>query len=477
MLARVWATFRYRWMIAIIALGAGVFSFRAHAAFNGYSVQSVFPSVNPWDLVFLQQTQLTRAWSPVLGATLQYSHDPLYLFQGSFADRIPAIANRLEAHVGALMALGKWAELGAYFPVVLYQRPTKLESIGQETLQTFARGDFNMTLKIPLKRRAQDQTGWGAAVAFRAFFPTGEVLAFASDQAYTFHPSVLFDVRTAKGVLLAVQTGVHTKPVSQVGETVLAGPTWTLGVGTEIPMPRHPNWLGVASLYTQVPLLSSERARQIPVEALVALRGRNTLWGGSFLVGASFGIHCAPGSPLFRLFLQGTWEPMQTKRWAEPPPPKPPVPVRKTILICEEEQKLRIPGKIYFTTDKDTLEPRSFAVLDAVVAYLQGHPEIQLMQVEGHTDARATPEYNMDLSNRRAQTVVTYLVQQGVSPERLESQGFGSTRPVADNATPEGMDENRRVEFKILSRDEKVAPNSCRTETLTENPPRDPQKK
>lgn len=465
----MYARVRGRCLLLSLLLGVSALSRHAQADLNGYSVQTIFPTLNPWDLVFLQQTQLTRAWSPVLGATFQYSHDPLYLYSDSFADRIPVIANRMEVHVGALMAFGKWAEVGIYFPTVLYQRPTQLESIGQETLQTFARGDLHGDLKIPLKRRALNQKGWGAAVTLRTFFPTGEVLAFASDHVVTFHPTGLFDVRTSGGAVVSIQTGVHVKPLSQVGETVLAGPTWTLGVGTEIPMPNHPKLLGIASLYTQVPLLAPEPARQIPVEVLVALRGRSD-WGGSFLAGASVGVHCSPGGPLFRLFLQLTWEPWQTKRWAEPPPPKPPAPVKKTILICEEEEKLKIPGKIYFTTDKDTLEPRSFAVLDAVVAYLQVHDEIQRIQVEGHTDARATPEHNMDLSNRRAQTVVTYLVEHGVGPSRLEAQGFGLTRPIADNATPEGMDENRRVEFKILSRNEKVAPNSCRTETLSENP-------
>jgi hypothetical protein len=70
--------------------------------------------------------------------------------------------------------------------------------------------------------------------------------------------------------------------------------------------------------------------------------------------------------------------------------------------------------------------------------------------IEGHTDSRAGEVYNLDLSKRRAASVRSYLEETGIAPERLCSQGFGQSRPIAGDDTEEGMARNRRVEFTIL---------------------------
>ena len=69
--------------------------------------------------------------------------------------------------------------------------------------------------------------------------------------------------------------------------------------------------------------------------------------------------------------------------------------------------------------------------------------------MQGHTDSTGSFQHNMDLSNRRANSVKQYLIGQGVASNRLMSQGFGPNNPVADNATPDGRQMNRRVEIKI----------------------------
>jgi len=69
--------------------------------------------------------------------------------------------------------------------------------------------------------------------------------------------------------------------------------------------------------------------------------------------------------------------------------------------------------------------------------------------VQGHTDNTGTREHNLELSQKRAGSVVAYLVEKGVEAGRLEAKGYGPDVPIADNATPEGQEQNRRVEFKI----------------------------
>ena len=77
---------------------------------------------------------------------------------------------------------------------------------------------------------------------------------------------------------------------------------------------------------------------------------------------------------------------------------------------------------------------------------LQQHPDLRL-RIEGHTDNTGSMETNRTLSELRAGAIRNYLVQQGIDSSRLETAGFGQTQPSADNATPEGRQQNRRVEL------------------------------
>jgi OOP family OmpA-OmpF porin len=112
--------------------------------------------------------------------------------------------------------------------------------------------------------------------------------------------------------------------------------------------------------------------------------------------------------------------------------------------------KILILENVNFATDQDIILSESYPVLEEVTEVLKAHPEIQRLLIEGHTDTRAGEVYNLELSKRRAASVRTYLEESGVDAERLCSQGFGQSRPVAENDTEEGMARNRRVEFTIL---------------------------
>jgi len=125
---------------------------------------------------------------------------------------------------------------------------------------------------------------------------------------------------------------------------------------------------------------------------------------------------------------------------------------------CAEEQqvvlqegRLEILDHVYFQTNRSTILRRSYTLLDNVARVLNNHPEIERIQVDGHTDARGRREYNLELSQSRAEAVVEYLVTRGdVARERLEARGFGPDRPVVEGAsTPAEHAQNRRVEFNI----------------------------
>jgi outer membrane protein OmpA-like peptidoglycan-associated protein len=116
----------------------------------------------------------------------------------------------------------------------------------------------------------------------------------------------------------------------------------------------------------------------------------------------------------------------------------------------ELRKKIALAAKnIFFETDKYTLLPSSFKSLDEVVVILRQDTWLKL-DIAGHTDNSGTPEKNQLLSERRARAVLEYILSKpGISKERLSSAGYGSSRPVTSNETPEGRALNRRVEFVL----------------------------
>ncbi len=119
-----------------------------------------------------------------------------------------------------------------------------------------------------------------------------------------------------------------------------------------------------------------------------------------------------------------------------------------TLAPLERGSSIRL-NNVFFDFDRDVLRTESAPELDRLVKLLKMHLSM-IIQIDGHTDDYGGYEYNMNLSRRRANSVVKYLVSQGVASVRLIPRGFGKTRPVATNETEEGRQLNRRVEYTIL---------------------------
>ncbi|HEX7034369.1 MAG TPA: OmpA family protein [Pseudomonadales bacterium] len=109
---------------------------------------------------------------------------------------------------------------------------------------------------------------------------------------------------------------------------------------------------------------------------------------------------------------------------------------------------LNMPGNITFAVNQASIEADFYPVLNSVAKVAKEFNRT-LIDVAGHTDSTGTVAYNMDLSRRRAQSVAQYLRNQGVDPARLYAEGYGPHYPIADNSTPEGRAENRRVEIAL----------------------------
>jgi OOP family OmpA-OmpF porin len=122
-------------------------------------------------------------------------------------------------------------------------------------------------------------------------------------------------------------------------------------------------------------------------------------------------------------------------------------------FIHLEGSTVRVLQQVHFQTASATILPDSFPMLGEIAQLLKATPAIKKMRIEGHTDNRGAADYNLDLSKRRAASVRQWLVEHGIDPGRLESQGYGITQPIETNDTDAGRAANRRVEFKITEED------------------------
>jgi outer membrane protein OmpA-like peptidoglycan-associated protein len=105
---------------------------------------------------------------------------------------------------------------------------------------------------------------------------------------------------------------------------------------------------------------------------------------------------------------------------------------------------------VLFEVDRSELKPGAQAELARVADFLRANPDREIL-IEGHADSTGTSTYNMDLSQARADAVSSVLARNGVEPSRIQTRGFGETRPIAPNETAAGRQQNRRVDIVVLN--------------------------
>ena len=128
---------------------------------------------------------------------------------------------------------------------------------------------------------------------------------------------------------------------------------------------------------------------------------------------------------------------------ADRPPPGP----DRVVLTASS---IEIKDKVQFATGKAEILPASFSLLDDVAKVFNENGQIEVVQIEGHTDSTGTAAVNRKLSQQRAESVMKYLADKGVAKKRMVAKGFGPDKPIADNNDDAGREQNRRVEFNII---------------------------
>ncbi|TEA74209.1 outer membrane protein OmpA [Allopusillimonas ginsengisoli] len=126
-----------------------------------------------------------------------------------------------------------------------------------------------------------------------------------------------------------------------------------------------------------------------------------------------------------------------------------PVAQAEPPVVAPTATKVVLNADTFFDFDKSTIKPEGRQILDQVAAQVDTI-NLETLIATGHTDSIGTEEYNMGLSQRRANAVKDYLVGKGIPADRIYVEGKGETSPVASNSTREGRAQNRRVEIEIV---------------------------
>lgn len=120
------------------------------------------------------------------------------------------------------------------------------------------------------------------------------------------------------------------------------------------------------------------------------------------------------------------------------------------VVLAQHEIKISM--QVAFKANSAEIDVRSTGLLSEVADVLVRNAQLQRVQVQGHTDNRGNSAQNRELSQRRAESVVAWLVAAGVDPARLEAKGFGDERPLVPNLTPDNRARNRRVQFVVIDK-------------------------
>lgn len=421
-----------------------------------------------------------------------YEDRPLVIQQAGGAQIGSLVSGRTTAHLLAAWSPTAWLDLGLQLPYVVSQSGETIPGLDFPTL--IRQGPGTPLVSGRLLLLGQDyEKPIDLSIQVAVALPLGGERAYSTDGKAAAHPSLGLG-RSFGWWRLGTELGMRLRPARGLGSEK---------VGHEV--------VGAASLTTNGRSLRGELTYRLAVPVVGSKRDSAELLGGlRWLVGgwelfglAGPGFGDAVGTPRFRVLLgvarsqrvnppghvspppawaaaPAAWSPStvpppsvtpveappaETAPPAAtprppllepappipglPPPPPPPEPRPLPGKVQISGDRLVLAERVLFENGLAVISARSNPLLDEVAAVLLAHPERGRVLIEGHTDAVGDPRSNQELSQRRAEMVMNYLVVKGLSFSRLQAKGLGASKPVATNATPAGRDLNRRVEFRF----------------------------
>ena len=412
------------------------------------NVQHFEASPHGGDMLMIRTAARTRS-GPSGGLLLSYAKDPFSIEDNreGYSGTFEIVDQHL---VGDLfLAWGAWDRfsLGVNLPLVLFTAG-ETGTVQAPPADAWGLGDVRIGLRYLVVPR--EANGFGLGFDLDGSIPTATEGTYAGTGSMAGTPRIVLDYMFSS-TLFALNLGYRFQKAGELaGFEKDGGMLAGLGI-------RHGLVEDKIQLLAEFSFLTSHgdpfSQNGSALEAQVGINGCVGDWARVFVAGGS-GFLSGVGEAGFRITSGLRIERCRPK----PPKPKPvepkpvePKPVEpKPVEPETPKELLEIAQRIQFETGSAKLLAQSETDLDRVALWLQEHPSVTGVLVEGHSDDLGDPQKNLDLSAARAQAVVKYLISKNVPAQRLEAQGLGSQRPIGDNSTEKGRKANRRVEFKVL---------------------------
>jgi outer membrane protein OmpA-like peptidoglycan-associated protein len=333
------------------------------------------------------------------------------------------------------VALFDWWNVHIDVPLSLYHnvQPTVVSTADEGG---GALGDISVRFKFQIFDAEKTSSGLGLALVPEIHFPTGQDSVFIGDDGFTGSITAVGDWQIHSNRLY-LNAGYRMRNREVIGNNLLVvDEEITYGAGFQRPLVKDWDLDMIVEAHGFATLADNPRDQhRYPLELLFLGQKR---WREDKSIvmtfGGGWGATEGYGTPNFRVILGLAYV----------------HPVTEQVVVVRE--KIEITEKIHFEFDKAVIRPESYPVLDHVADVIKREPDINKVQVEGHTDAVGSDAYNQSLSERRSQAVVEYLVSKGTPRDHLVAKGFGESNPIASNDTAKGRATNRRTEFIIVER-------------------------
>jgi outer membrane protein OmpA-like peptidoglycan-associated protein len=450
--------------------------------------------------------------TPHAGVLLDYAHNPLVIRSLSDNKNVGSVvSSQLFLHVNAAFALWDRLQINLDLPIALLQRGDSPTAGGAAfpSPDKAQLGDLRAGLRVRIFGDYHDafQLGVGGYV----YIPTGAKDAFVGTGKVRGQAHLLLGGRAADRVVWSLAAGPQISG-TQSFAGVTQGTAINVGAGVGVLLGESRHLQIGPEAYASFTVAKDDKSAQ---DALKRATNLEVLLDARYRViddleislGAGPGLTAGLGTPDFRGVFMIAYTPEQKKlvppsdrdgdgitddvdacpdvkgvpsedpkkngcppdtdgdgiidpedACPNDPGPKDPDPKKNgcpTVRVTEQE--IIILEQVQFDTGKATIKKVSDELLDKVAKIFREHPEILKVEVQGHTDNQGLPAFNKKLSNDRADAVLKALVKRGIAKTRLVAKGYGQDKPIADNGTDAGRQENRRVQFVILDKRPKTA--------------------
>jgi len=406
-------------------------------AATSYNSISFKPATDQGHYLTIDQSQTLGQWGYAFGLMNEFSDDSVIAYDLAGNRIRDVVEKQIAMHAGGALGLFDWLNAGVLVGFVPYQQ------FRDVTTGAADNGARMSDIRLNFKARILDNNNYPIGLAAVPFvtFPTGKDERFVGNGKVTGGGMLVLDTkRLADRVSFAANIGIEGRKTADLTPNTSIGTQLLFGGAANVSIIKQLEF--IAEITGWSPFNKFAKKYISDLEGNGAIRWL-PIKGLAVTAGAGAGILNGIGAPDYRVFASvGYRHPKEEKKVVE--------------------EVIRVTN-IHFEFDKSRVLPVSYPVIDTIASLIKMRPGVESVSVEGHTDSKGSDEYNMKLSDRRANSVMQELIKRGIPASKLSAVGKGESVPIAPNTLPNGRDNpkgralNRRVEFHLqISPDTKV---------------------